>query len=118
MKSRYIRTNFAEITPAVAAHYRIQSKRQGITLIPLAAHESIPRTQKKRDAQEAEATPPGPLVNLNTASATELAALNGIGEDGAERVIAHRPFDSVDNLTKVGGIGRGTLRKLRELVEV
>lgn len=118
MKSKYVRTNFAEITPAVAAHYKIQSKKQGITLIPLAAHAAVPRTQKQRDADEAEATPPGPLINLNTASKADLATLDGIGEAGAERVIKHRPFESVDVLTRVGGIGQKTVDKLREFLTV
>lgn len=59
-------------------------------------------------------------VNLNTATAEQLAALPGLGEKLAAAIVAHRkthgPFGSVDELDHVSGIGPATLDKLRGLV--
>lgn len=49
-------------------------------------------------------------VNLNTASASALAAaIKGVGETKAQAIVAYRkehgPFHSIDDLTQVPGIG-------------
>lgn len=65
---------------------------------------------------------PGGLVNVNTASTTELEALPGIGEVIAQRIVDHRtangPFASVEELLEVSGIGEAILGSIRELVTV
>ena len=64
----------------------------------------------------------GGLMNVNTATATELEALPGIGEVIAQRVVDYRtangPFTSVDQLADVSGIGDAILESIRELVTV
>ncbi len=56
-------------------------------------------------------------VNINTADATQLALLPGIGPKMAESILAYRSsagaFNSVDDLVKVKGIGPKSLEKLR-----
>ena len=56
-------------------------------------------------------------VNINTASATELAALQGIGPAKAQAIVEHREkngqFKSVDDLKLVRGIGDKMLDQLR-----
>lgn len=64
----------------------------------------------------------GRLVNLNTATETELDALPGVGPVTAQAILAWREangsFASVDQLAEVDGIGDGRLAKLRPLVTV
>jgi competence protein ComEA len=56
-------------------------------------------------------------VNINTADATQLALLPGIGPKAADSIISYRSsagaFTSIDDLVKVKGIGQKTLEKLR-----
>lgn len=56
-------------------------------------------------------------ININTAGASRLEELPGIGPALAERIIAHRnangPFASLDALANVKGIGEKTLEDLR-----
>jgi competence protein ComEA len=59
-------------------------------------------------------------VDLNTADATALETLPGIGPATAAAILAHReahgPFHSVDELLEVRGIGEAKLAALRDLV--
>lgn len=63
-----------------------------------------------------------PKVDVNTAPASELETLPGIGPATAAAIIAHRersgPFRSVDSLIDVRGIGEAKLEGLRDLVIV
>jgi competence protein ComEA len=64
----------------------------------------------------------GGLININTASATELETLSGIGEVLAATIIEYRtqngPFASVEDLLDVSGIGPATLDEIRDHVTV
>jgi competence protein ComEA len=64
----------------------------------------------------------GGLINVNTASATELESLSGIGEVLAATIIEYRtqngPFASVEDLMDVSGIGPATLDEIRDQVTV
>ena len=58
------------------------------------------------------------LVNINTATAEELETLKGVGAATAEKIIADReangPFKSIDDLTRVSGIGEKKLSAMRD----
>jgi competence protein ComEA len=62
------------------------------------------------------------LINVNTADATQLEELPGIGEVLAAAIVKYRedngPFASVDQLDDVSGIGPATLENIRDLVTV
>ncbi len=59
-------------------------------------------------------------IDINTANAQTLAALDGIGPQKAQAIVEYRqkhgPFKSVDELLKVKGIGEKTLAANRDKV--
>jgi competence protein ComEA len=65
---------------------------------------------------------PGGLINVNSASATELETLSGIGEVLAATIVEYReqngPFASVEDLMDVSGIGPATLEEIRDQVTI
>jgi competence protein ComEA len=62
------------------------------------------------------------IIDLNTADATALTSLPGIGEGRAHTIIAHReqngPFTRIEDLLEISGIGSATLEAIRNLVVV
>jgi competence protein ComEA len=63
----------------------------------------------------------GGLVNLNTASASELDALPGVGPVTAQKIIdarAEKPFATVDELKERKVLGAAAFEKLRDQVTV
>ena len=73
----------------------------------------------EREAEEAAVPPP---LDLNTATAAELTDLPGIGEVLAARIVDYRtehgPFQSVEELLEVSGIGESRLDAVRDSVTV
>lgn len=61
-------------------------------------------------------------ININTAPAWLLDTLEGIGPAIAEKIIEYRyqngPFESVDDLKNVKGIGDSLLEKIRDKITV
>ena len=61
-------------------------------------------------------------VDINRADAAQLATLNGVGPAKAESIVAYRekngPFQSVDQLAEVKGIGLKTVDKNRDMLRI
>lgn len=60
------------------------------------------------------------LININTADATQLQALPGIGPAIAERIIqyrqAHGPFKNTEDIKNVQGIGDKKYEAIKDLI--
>ncbi len=58
------------------------------------------------------------LVNLNTATIEELDTLPGIGKSTAEKIIANRPYNDIEDLQNVEGIGEKKFNDIKNKVTV
>ena len=62
------------------------------------------------------------IVNINTASQTELETLPGVGPVTAQKIIAYRQengaFSTIEEIQKVSGIGPATFEKMKHLLSV
>ncbi len=91
----------------------------GLFLRDRAAMEAPASVETALTAPVEEVRPDLSPVNLNTADEAALTALPGIGVALAARIVeyreAHGPFEAVEDLTNVSGIGRGSWRRWRDL---
>lgn len=62
------------------------------------------------------------VVNINTASISELMLLPGIGESTARAIVAYREekgaFNSTEEIMRVSGIGSATYSKIKSLITI
>ena len=69
----------------------------------------------KGRAEEQREPEPEPVVrfdpiNINTCDAEQLEALDGVGKAAARRIVAGRPYESIEDLTRVKGISERTVK--------
>jgi competence protein ComEA len=73
-------------------------------------------------AAVAKKKPPSHLININTASSSELQLVPGIGPATAEKILQTRKsygsFKTVDDLLSIRGIGPKRLEKMRKYLTV
>ena len=84
---------------------------------------NAPAASAQRKPAAPAASPTTPLiVNLNTATAGQIATLPGIGESTAKRILEYREknggFKKIEELMNVKGIGEKSFLKLKALVTV
>ncbi|WLW66486.1 MULTISPECIES: ComEA family DNA-binding protein [Psychrobacter] len=94
--------------PALAAPCFDNAKSAYHYLLTQEAAQSQVRTQTR--------------ININRATEAELVALNGIGSSKAQAIILYREmfggFKTVEELTKVKGIGAKTVERNRQRLSV
>lgn len=88
--------------------------------LPLAA-ATVP-SHAAAPAKPAPAASEARPVDLNTADTAALESVPGIGKSLSQRIVAFRekngPFQSVDDLLKVQGVGEKSIQKLRPYLTV
>ena len=94
--------------------------------IPPSVDASVSPAQHAAQPGNAESFAPAPTcgnpVNINTATATCLETLPGIGAVRAREIVAHRnqvgPFGSTHGITDVAGIGDGIYGRISGMITV
>jgi len=98
--------------------------RKGLGVWEYTNWEALPaerRAQRIEDNEDAIAMGriiPSGAVNINTADAAELSALPGIGEVIAQRIVEARPFQKLEDLKQVSGIGPKSFEAISTLIEL
>ena len=78
---------------------------------------SAPAVQAKEDKPAmTEKAPAAALVDLNSATAEELAALPGIGEARSKAIVAGRPYKGKDELVQKKIIPAGVYAKIKDKI--
>ena len=60
----------------------------------------------------------GAGISLNTASQSQLESLPGIGPAYAQRIIENRPYQQIEDLLKIPGIGEKTFAKIKDKISL
>ena len=58
------------------------------------------------------------LININTATSEDLDSLPGIGQVTAQKIIAQRPYNSVEELLSKKVIGNSVFQKIKDKISV
>ncbi len=83
----------------------------------LSAAPALASAQAAATSESTESAP----IDLNSASAEQLASLPGIGPSKAAAIVSfreRRPFRRVEDILRVRGIGRATFRSIRDRIHV
>ena len=82
---------------------------------------NVVAAQAQRPANSPPASPAS-VLNLNSATATQLAELPGIGIKTAELIVQYRgkngPFKKAEELMNIRGIGEKSFLRIKDLVTV
>lgn len=89
-----------------------------VTVSQSAPEESPAPTASGSEEERPDSLLEGEVIDINSAPVEDLQRLPGIGEKRAQAIVAwreeHGPFQSVDELVQVSGIGEKLLAGLRD----
>ena len=102
--------------------FRIVLSFVAVTILLAGQTRTTVMAQTKAPARTAAKSTTTGVVNINTASATEIATLPGIGPKTAASIVEYRqkngPFKKVEELMNVRGIGEKNFLKLKPQLAV
>jgi competence protein ComEA len=80
----------------------VSSLRRFVTVSPAPAATAAPATTAKAKTTSSKGAPAAGSIDLNNASQKDLEGLKGVGPATARKIIAGRPYASVDQLSRAG----------------
>ena len=87
-----------------------------------AAETRAQKTETAKPTATAPATPSAQIINLNTATAEQIATLPGIGPKTAGLIVEYRKkngnFKKIEEIMNVRGIGEKSFLKLKSRITV
>ena len=90
----------------------------GLIFILMAVPAAVAQRNKGKTVESAaQATAAGAKVDINNATEKQLVDLPGVGKATAGKIIAGRPYGSLDDLAKAG-VSKSTIAKIAPLVTV
>ena len=108
----------AAIAGTVVFHFTTENAVTTITISDIGSSQAA--AQNSARISETTASSAAKLININTAAASQLCSLKGIGEKKAAAIIQYRDehgdFTSVDQLLNVPGIGEKLLESFRDRI--
>lgn len=75
----------------------------------------------EKDSQVTSTSSDRDKININTGDQEELELLNGVGEKTAKKIIDYRqsnPFDNIEEIMEVGGIGPKLFEKIKDEITI
>jgi DNA uptake protein ComE-like DNA-binding protein len=107
-----------EAVAAKPAKAKPAAVKKAATAAPKKAASAVTGKTVAAAAAPAKAAATPAKVAVNSASEAELVAVKGLGETVARAIIAARPFASLDDLSRVKGIGAKLLANIRSQLKV
>lgn len=93
----------------------------GVLCLVLVGVSTPAAADQKAGQQPGKVTAAAP-INLNTATATQLESLPGVGPRTAERIIEYREkngvFKKIEELMNVQGVGEKSFLRIKDLISV
>jgi len=107
-------SSFVAVFQTKAAELNLADKRG-------APQAAVKRAEKTSSSERERGSGVGLLIDVNTATASELERLPKVGPVLARKIVEHRDehgsFRQIHDLVKVRGIGEATLQRLRPHLE-
>jgi competence protein ComEA len=93
-----------------------------LAIVSLFAVAPTPSAAQTSHPSSSKAAVTSAIVNINTASASDLEALPGIGAKTAARIVEYRqkngPFKKIEELMNVRGVGEKNFLKLKPQITI
>jgi DNA uptake protein ComE-like DNA-binding protein len=108
----------AAVAPAVASAPAPASASAAVPAPAAAPAQEFAKPAAVVSAAKAPADASAKRVSVNSARVEELAAVNGLSKKLAHGIVGKRPFNSLDDLCRVKGLGAKLLAKIRSSLKL